>query len=71
MKLSEVPVSETMPSIICANSLESVRKYPNVLGDWYQGRARASALIHPTPENIGAANEITFLTGDYSRRHYG
>lgn len=50
--------------------MEFVRKFPCSMGDWYDGRASAAALIHPTPGNIGAANEIRFLTGDYARRHY-
>ncbi len=68
--MSDTPIREMMPAIICENSLESVRKFPYIMGDWYEGRARAAASIHPTPGNIGAANEIRFLTGDYARRHY-
>lgn len=66
-------VKLNMPTIICRNTLETVREWnsmPESMAEWYQGRAMAAALIHPTIENISAAHEVRFLTGDYARRHY-
>lgn len=66
----DVEIFEMMPTIICEQSLRVVRRFPGTLPEWYEGRAASAALIHPTPFNIGAANEIRFLNGDYLRRHY-
>lgn len=61
-----------MAEIISRSSLQDVRRNPwHPLADWYDGRACASALIYPTPETIGAKNEIRFLTGSYADRNKG
>lgn len=60
-----------MAHIIAASSLKEVRANPNhSLGDWYDGRAVACALMYYEPEILAAANEIRFLIGAYRMRHY-
>lgn len=59
----------SMARIICEQSLDSVRKFPKLMPQYYSGRARASALIYPTVETLSCRNEIEFLIGDYADRH--
>ncbi len=69
--MSYIPNPRQMAGIIAAGSLKSVRENPNNhLGDWFDGRACAVALMFQEPELIAAANEIRFLIGNYALRHY-
>jgi hypothetical protein len=61
-----------MAHIIAASSLKSVRANPaSLLGDWFDGRCSALAIMYYEPEILAAVNEIRFLTGDYRMRHFG
>jgi hypothetical protein len=66
-----VPDPHRMAHVIAASSLKYCRENPNnLLHEWHDGRCTAAALISPSLETIGAANEVRFLTGDYRRRHF-
>jgi hypothetical protein len=65
--------TETLAIHIAEHSLEMVRKYQESqtgMSEWYDGRASAAALMNPCVETLAARNEIRFLIGDYTRRHF-
>jgi len=63
------PRASVMAVIIANQSLNTVRKYPMSMPQWYEGRAAAAALIYPCVETLSAHNEIKFLNGSYAQRH--
>lgn len=67
------PNPEMMAAIICQNTLCNVRVEvgTSYINEWQAGRVAAASQIFPSIENIAAANEVHFLTGDYAQRHFG
>jgi hypothetical protein len=64
-----MPDPHNMAVIIAVQSLNTVRKYPMSMPQWYEGRAAAAALIYPCVETLTAHNEIHFLNTHYAQRH--
>ncbi len=66
-----IPDPHQMACIIAASSLKDVRANPNhQLGEWFDGRTAAIALMYPEVELLSAANEVRFLVGQYCWRHF-
>lgn len=61
---------EIRAQVTAEYALNMLCKHPNILSDWYEGRACASALICDIPEVQAARNEAVFLSRDYNRRHF-